>query len=972
MRKAQISTIFAILALFLTVPVARCAEKPYFQQDFESLRARNALLSKGAKIVSPGADSKRCVTRSEVGKYNTIVFETNATIRDNTVLTFDYRTVVRSGNVRYLGVYLFTPDRKQIIALVAPSPKWRTISLPLSKFHVDTNAKNKKPVQTGDKVTRMQFYGRGDDDGTTDQTIYVDNVTLAQGAPVSPAATVLNETPASSSEWGHRPADGSTIDVTPPGFTWRPQGLDRAYELQVALDAGFKNIAYHADNIDLPVHCPPETLASGAYYWRYRAKAGKVVTNWSKARHFQIAKDARAMPLPARKDVLARISQAHPRLFVRPEDLPKLRELAQGDLKDQYEKMVAQCDRLLANPPSTQEPPKYPNGMKRGGDPWRKIWWGNRTKTEKALNSAALLAFTRLLGGKDEYGQLARRILMDCAKWDPKGATGYRYNDEAGMPFAYFFSRTYTFVNDLLTEEEKAECRALMRIRGEEMYHHLYPRHLWSPYASHSNRAWHYLGEVGVAFHDEIPEADRWTWFALNVFFNCYPVWSDSDGGWHEGSSYWAGYQNRFTWWADVMRSSFGINAYNKPYYSSIGYYMLYLMPPGKVGGGFGDLTAARSASSNVGIVTTYATQAQNGYWEWWVEANGGPKPTGGYIGFVRGALPKVDPVAPTDLPSSRLFRGTGQAYLNTTIMNAADDVQVVFKSSPFGTQSHGYEACNSFLLHAWNKRVLIRSGKRDQYGSDHHKNWMWSTRSVNNITVNGEGQYRRSSLAASRIVDFTTTPEMDVVAGEAGHAYAKIVEKDSRGNPSKYEPILDRYTRTILFAKPDLIVVFDRLKAKEASTFEYWLHAINKFEVTDQHAIQANIDNVRCDIDILAPASLSFQQTDQYDPNPRPRVSLREWHLTGVTPGKRKDVAFVATYRVSKTDKAPEPIASTLQEIAGGYLLSAKLPDGQFTALLPTDDEATLSGAGLSTKGAVKARLVRGDKTTDIDCAQK
>ena len=41
----------------------------------------------------------------------------------------------------------------------------------------------------------------------------------------------------------------------------------------------------------------------------------------------------------------------------------------------------------------------------------------------------------------------------DAATWNPRGATGYRYNDEAGMPFAYHFSRAYTFLHPLLSEE---------------------------------------------------------------------------------------------------------------------------------------------------------------------------------------------------------------------------------------------------------------------------------------------------------------------------------------------------------------------------------------------------------------------------------------------------------------------------------------------------------------------------------------
>jgi hypothetical protein len=141
------------------------------------------------------------------------------------------------------------------------------------------------------------------------------------------------------------------------------------------------------------------------------------------------------------------------------------------------------------------------------------------------LNGAATLAFTRLLGGQERYGLEAKRILTECAKWDPKGSTGYIYNDEAGMPYNYYFSRTYTFINDLLSEEEKQICQRVMKIRGDEMYRHLYPRHLWRPYASHSNRAWHFLGEIGIAFAGEVEGAEDWVWFAANVFFNVYPVW---------------------------------------------------------------------------------------------------------------------------------------------------------------------------------------------------------------------------------------------------------------------------------------------------------------------------------------------------------------------------------------------------------------------------------------------------------------
>jgi len=783
---------------------------------------------------------------------------------------------------------------------------------------------------------------------------------------ICPAADLrLDERPAAENEWGYRPAAAATSEVNPPGFCWRPQEGIVSWELECVPAAGPKRNAYRAAGISFNVHCPPRTFPPGKYTWRYRGtdRSGRR-TNWSRSRTFSIEASAVEMPMPPRGELLARIPKSHPRLFVRPEDLPRLRKLARGPMKDRFKELVARCERWLAKPPTTTEPPKYPPTVQRKSEQWREIWWGNRTRTIAALDSAATLAFTRLLGGKEEYGQLARRILMDCAEWDPKGATGYRYNDEAGMPYAYYFSRTYTFVNDLLTEKERATCRRVMKIRGDQMYQHLCPRHLWRPYSSHSNRAWHFLGEVGVAFQDEIEGADDWVWFAMNVFYNVYPVWSDDDGGWHEGASYWSSYISRFTWWADVMRAAMGIDAYRKPYFSKVGSYPMYLMPPGKIGGGFGDLTARRRASSNVPLVSNLAAQAGNRYWQWYVQQMGGPARTSGYVGFVRGTLPKVQPKAPDDLPTSKLFRGTGQAYLNTTLRNADEDVQVVFKSSPFGTQSHGYEANNSFLLWAYGQRLLIRSGYRDIYGSDHHRNWMWSTRSVNNITVDGHGQLAHSAASQGRILAFHASDSIDVVVGEAGEAYRTAEAIDETR-------LLDRFTRAILFIKPELVIVFDRLAARRDVTFQYWLHAINKFSVADQRNIEVAGGDVVCPITFLAPDGLTFTQTDQYDPNPRPRISLREWHLTAATPRKAKTVEFVTLFRPHRRGRNV-PTEAQLKRTGGGYVLTSRLSDGSVVALLPVDDSATIAAEGLKTTGKILLERRRPDgsvrKTLIVD----
>jgi len=767
-------------------------------------------------------------------------------------------------------------------------------------------------------------------------------VLLVGSLPVCSAEiSRFDDAPGKPHEWGFRPSEGKPSAVNPPGFVWRPQRRARTYEIQVARDRGFKDIAWEADGLAYNCHCPPKPFDKGPLLWRVRyLDRDGTRSAWSKTRAFSITGDAVAFPMPPREELLTRIPRQHPRLFVRPEQLDGLRKLAKGKLKPEYDRLVAACEKLLKAPPPTKEPLKYPKGMVRGSDAWRKVWWGNRTYTIRALNGAATLAFTRRLGGKEEYGQLARRILLDCAKWDPKGSTGYRYNDEAGMPYAYYFARAYTFVNDLLSEEERTLCRNVMQVRGWEMYRHLCPRHLWHPYASHSNRAWHFLGEVGIAFLGEIPEATDWVWFAHNVFFNAYPVWCDDDGGWHEGASYWSSYVGRFTWWADIMRAATRIDAYRKPYFSKIGYYPIYLMPPGTIGGGFGDLTAHRRSSHNVPLMTNVAVQAQNPHWQWYVEAHGGPRAEGGYVGFVRGALPKVEAKPPTDLPTSRCFRGTGQAMLNTTLLDAQDNVHVAFKSSPFGTQSHGYEANNAFLLYAFGERLLIRTGRRDSYGSTHHKTWMWHTKSVNSITVNGETQRKRTPYALGEILAFHSSPQMDYVAGEAGGAY---------GNAMK------RFTRHLLFVKPGLIVIFDRLEAPKPSTFEWRLHSPTKMTVNGQGDVRVVSKQAACRVAFLAPEGLKLSLTDKFDPPPRPRIKLVEWHLTAQTPKAAERAEFVTLIRPHRVSHEP-PARAELRKLDKGYELDADLADGRVIVLLRAVDSGVLAGRSLSADADLEA----------------
>lgn len=745
-------------------------------------------------------------------------------------------------------------------------------------------------------------------------------VTAAQAQP--PA---LDETPAKDGEWGFRPADGDVATRTPAPFSWRPQKAAVSYALQVARDADFRDVVYQHDGITFNVHTPPRAFAPGELYWRFRA-TGKddEASAWSTPRRFVIPDDAVKFPLPDRQTLLARVPREHPRLFLRPEHLPDLRAKAKGDLKAAYEQLIAEAEALLKKPTVTDEPPLYPKGTVRLSEEWREFWWGARRDTTRTLGPAAELGFIYRLSGDKRYGEEAKRILLAAAEWDPKGASGYRYNDEAGMPYAYLFSRTYSFVHDLLSEAERDKCRTVMRIRGEEMYDHLHPSHFWTPYKSHQNRAWHFLGEVAIAFHGEILEADDWLWFATNVFANTYPVWNDADGGWHEGLAYWLSYMNRFTWWADIMNAALQIDAYELPYFASIGYYPMYLQPPGTHVGGFGDQVQGIDSHDNVSLMRVFAAQAQNPYWQWYADAHGRPSTpgAGGYVEFIRAALyPPVEAKRPDDLATSRVFRGTGQAYLNSDLLHAKDNVAVLFKSSPFGTQSHGYDSQNAFQVYAFGRPLFMSTGVRDIYGSDHHKDWMWETESVNSILVGGKGQMKHSPKAVGVITAFKAFDGFDYVQGEAAKAY---------------DPALKRFTRSILFVKPELIVILDQIESDTPQTFDWLLHTPTEMKINGQGDIRVTTETATAHVAFLAPSDLKVTQTDEFAPPPRERIKLTQYHLTASTKKPAKHAQFITVLRPHRPG-ANIPTEAKLEWQKNGYTLRAKLTDGEVIVNLRT-----------------------------------
>ena len=711
-------------------------------------------------------------------------------------------------------------------------------------------------------------------------------------------------------EVGYRPADGSTASLNPPSFVWLHERGAASYTIEWSRSVDFAKTT-RVSGLPWNTYTHNKEWVPGSYHWRYRYSNEQGETSaWSIAREVIVPESAPKFPMPTRAEQRERLPGEHPRLFLRPEDVGRIRELAKGELSARFSELRGRADRMIAAGP-TPEPDKMGSARNKQDKEAVKYWWPNREQTMKACQEAETIAFVYLVTGEKKYGEAARRWILHLASWNPDGPTNFRLNCEAAKPLLYRLPRAYDWAYDALSEADREAVRRSMHRRATDAWESWEVErgtgHFNRPFGSHANRTWHKLGECAIAFYGEIPEAETWLDYAVNKFYALYPVWSDDDGGWHEGLSYWGGYMSKAVWWLQVAHSALGIDGLQKPFFDEVGDFALYVAPPGSPNMGFGDLSYRPPPGSWGGFIE-YFIRAKGSrpegdaaaYWRWWTE-QWGMSGEDGILGFLYHAnLPELPMAkAPGDLPQSKVFRGIGVASLHTTLLNSSEDVHLLFKSSPFGTQSHGHNPHNSFQLNAYGEPLLTTCVYRDLHGSRFHYDWAHSTRAHNAVLVNGEGQIKHTAAPHGKIVDFQLAPEVDYVMGDATEAYGKR---------------LKRYQRHIAFVKPDLIVIYDDLAAVEPATFQFMLHGLKPFKVQEEAArLGIQMPNAGLIAQYLSAEPLSFRQWDGYDPAPD-RSFPNQWHVEAGTASRRSEIGMITVLVPHKGERASEWKAERLE----------------------------------------------------------
>lgn len=737
------------------------------------------------------------------------------------------------------------------------------------------------------------------------------------------ALKVANRDPLPN-EWGYRPAEGTAAVMNPPSLTWIHQKEASTYTVQIAPDGDFTR-AITAGPLPFNVYTHNKTLPAGSYAWRYKfADKQKQESDWSVVRHFTVGQEAIEFPMPSRAEQTERVPQQHPRLFMRPEDVTRLRQsIKTGLAAERYAKVKRTADRLLKQEPTAE--PKVMGSIRN--EATREAWWPNRETALKAGDECETLAFVYLMTGDKKYGEAARKYIMAYASWNPDGPTNFSLNDEAAFPPLYKLPRAYDWAYSALTEADRAVVRNVMLRRATDAWKSgeigYGTKHLNSPYESHANRCWHKLAECALAFYGELPQATDWLDYAVNKFYAAYPVWSDDDGGWHEGASYSEGYMVKIVWWLAVSKSALGIDGFKKPYFAQVGDFLMYMSPPGSPNMGMGDLSYHPQGRGAGGYLEMFC-RAMNGpgqhgqYWQWWKKA-WGMGDQEGILGVLYAAnMPEApEPKVPTALPQSKVFHGIGQASLHTNLLNAAEDVHFHFKSSPMGSQSHGHNPQNCFQLTAYGETLLVACTYRDFHGSPFHYKWVHETSSQNAVLVDGKGQVLHTASPLGRIVEERLMPKFDYVVGDAAAAY---------------EGRLERYRRHVVFVKPDFIVLYDDLAAKEPATFQFMLHGLSPFKIdAERSALLEERPKAQVSVQYLSPLALAFKQTDGFDPKPTTKLP-NLWHVEAGTQQKAKELGMLT---VLAPAKAGQTAPFTAKRIESATALGVQIERGGKTIVV-------------------------------------
>jgi hypothetical protein len=615
-------------------------------------------------------------------------------------------------------------------------------------------------------------------------------------------------------------------------------------------------------------------------------------------------------------------------------------------------------------------------------DKWRAV----QDLCGRASGVAEAAALCWLVTGEEKYFAKAREILLATSTWhqgppgkpvdwksgDVVGATDIYYNDEGHFRLWRKLPLVYDQIRAKLSAADRATILAHFKIRGERSATWIEKEgdisktqrnSITSDISSHPIRFMPMTGLTALALWDDLPESHAWWAYAYKFYRDQFSPWGGDDGGWAEGNAYWRGTFEHAAF-QDALLALGDPLAYASPFWKNSPLFAIYNVQP-YLHTTFGDASNAGRFNLEP-VIADYmehvARVQQNGVFlayaalctdtrtrpvDKGLEDLARSYPTAAeflFRNFIASARPLPAPVALSTLPPNRYFRDIGWVSLHSALGQPADDIQVTFKSSPYGSFSHSHADQNAFILNAYGESLAINSAYREFHNSPHHQGWTRQTISKNDLLIDGLGQKAQSKLSTGKITRYEEQPRYTWTTGDATVAYQAGQKEKGR---------IQRVTRDLVFIDSRYVVLRDRVVLKTPGKLSWLLHAERSLAwnpATTTATIVGAQKKSTLTTQLLAPGvTWRATQTDQFPVPVDPKYATGEVsgsYLTGkwtpqqhLTLESNESATEFTVYAVLWPERGEQPRAAQVT-LAAPKTLTIQRPDGG-TDILSLDDAA-------------------------------
>jgi Heparinase II/III-like protein/Domain of unknown function (DUF4962) len=510
-----------------------------------------------------------------------------------------------------------------------------------------------------------------------------------------------------------------------------------------------------------------------------------------------------------------------------------------------------------------------------------------------------------LATGDKKFADQAKRMLLHIASMPPDAGGGLRICDEIPMSIMQLGPRTYDWIYDTLTPQEREKIKKCFRERGIRMWKHIGEGEI-VPKGSHRGRMLGFMGEAGIVFWGEIPEASIWAVKTADLVAGAYPRWGGDDGGWSEGPGYWSWYISYMIPFLDSLYTVAGYNkTVDKAFFKNTTYFGIYCTPLSLPRSPFGDSAERNSSSTKRMNALYFGRLYRNPYFIWYANQYKGRTTFLEILNKLGKRSKEPKGKSPAKLTQSKLFDHIGWVAMHSNLAQPQKDIFLLFKSSPYGGQSHSHADQNAFILSAFNMPLAIASGYYNCYGSPHHYGWTRSTKANNTILVNNKGQHPRRGKA--NIDTFLTDGQGNGITYALGNA------------KGVYDGKLSKALRHVIKFNANTFVLIDELSAPEPATFSWLLHSLKKMRFEQgSNSLELGNGSAKCLVDLNSSQGLKFSQNDKFDPPPtmsgafktrKAKTCPNEWHFRADTIQKSNDCIITAKIKIYEKGNAPTPI---------------------------------------------------------------